>query len=105
MILPIELATALQDLLGRGLISSYEHSEILKRLGRDEVLQVTDELRRQGRITFRQFDKIMLAIDRDRRAQAVARKKGLFKSIDKKHSRGGSPVIQGGLPSLGKRRP
>jgi hypothetical protein len=105
MIFPIELAAALHELVGRGLLSSYEHSEILKRLGRNEALEVTDELRRQGRITFKQFDGIMRAIDRDRTAQAKARRKEVFRSIDQKHSHGGSPVVQGGLPSLGKRRP
>lgn len=98
---PLELVTTLLELREAGGISEAEYN----RLRAGEALEVTDKLYRKGRISYRQFNKIERAIERDRKAQAKARKKEAFGAIDRKLSHHGSPVVQGGLPSLGKRRP
>ncbi len=55
----------------------------------------------QGKISH--WEKFV--IERGRKEQGKARKKAVFAAIDRGHDRRGSSVVQGGLPSLGKRRP
>ena len=102
---PFELDRTLTELLKAGHITAAEYFTFLNRLRDGEAPKVTDELYRKGKITPRQYDKVVRAIERDRKARSKAKTNEAFDSIDRGYGRRGSPVAQGGLPSLGKRRP
>jgi RIO-like serine/threonine protein kinase len=74
---PLELVRTLLELRKAGRIYEAEYN----RLRAGEALEVTDKLHREGRISYKQLNKIERAIERDRKAQAKARKKPLARLI------------------------
>lgn len=61
-----------------------------------------DELFKNGKISLKQFDKLRKMATRDRKARAKAQLRDIDRYLD---SGARSPFAQGGLPSLGKKRP
>ena len=101
---PIEFMLTLHDLFSAGQITQLQYFGYLKRQAEGEVADILDELYRKSKLSYSQFNKIKKAIERDAKAQAKERKRKIFGAINRQHGRR-SPVAQGGLPSLGKRRP
>ena len=72
----------------------------------DAMLKVTERLYRSGQITFRERDELVSSMEREKQTEAKANMKAKLREAERFVGGGkGSPVAQGGLPSLGKRRP
>lgn len=101
---PVEFILILNDLFKAGQIPEVEYFGYLKREAEGEASDILDELYRKSKVSYTQFHKIKKAFERDAKAQAKERRRKIFGEIDHQHGRR-PPVAQGGLPSLGKRRP
>ena len=72
----------------------------------DAMLNLTEKLYSSGQITFREQHDLVASVERETQLKAQAETKARLKEAEKFVGGGkGSPVAQGGLPSLGKRRP
>lgn len=72
----------------------------------EAISEVAEALRKSGQITALESIELIRAMARERQSQSKAAMKAKMKEIEQFiGGRKGSPVAQGGLPSLGKRRP
>lgn len=67
----------------------------------DAAAPLIGRLYKSGKITARDRDVLRSAMQAERKRKA----KAVLSGVDRKLSRRGSPEVQAGLPSLGKRRP
>ena len=80
-------------------ISDYEVGVLISM---DEMAtRLIEALRKTGKISA--LEHAVLHEERERHRKKKT--KAAMRRIDRKSSRRGSPAVQGGLPSLGKRRP
>ena len=98
-------ATALSLLRSRRI--SWEDAVRLYHADSEEAIsEVAETLYKSGRVTDLERAELISAIVRDKQTQSKASMKAKMREIDRYMGGGkGSPVAQGGLPSLGKRRP
>ena len=70
------------------------------------MLSLTEKLYKSGQITLRERDELVDSVERETRIKTKANMKAKLREAERFVGGGkGSPVAQGGLPSLGKRRP
>lgn len=79
-------------------------------LGPRGALELTEELLKKRMISYERYQTVYKAITRELKIQLgakekaeVAKSKKMLREIDSMYGRSGSPVAQGGLPSLGKK--
>jgi len=72
----------------------------------DVMLKVTEKLYRSGQITSRERGELVSSVEREKQIKTNADMKAKLREAERYVGGGkGSPVAQGGLPSLGKRKP
>lgn len=90
----------------RRIISLEEFGWLCSVYSVQQMVDVAGALYKAGRITPSIHDRLVHGAERGEEAAAEARKKAKLREIDRYvNGRTACPHVQGGLPSLGKRRP
>ena len=98
-------ARAAFSLLRKSRISRDDYHQLAILDSAEAISEVAGKLYRGGQISSVEHDRLVRAGESDERARAMAKKKAKMAEIDRRMGgRRGCPVVQGGLPSLGKRR-
>jgi hypothetical protein len=93
----------IQELVSSRRISDSEWGIVMRM---DEAAALlTDRLRTAGRISWSEHGVLRNAMDKEKESERKKRLKAQLREVDRQLKRAGSPAVQGGLPSLGKRRP
>jgi len=86
-------------------MSSGEQEQFADAASESGVAELSDKLYHAGRISATEHDGLVYAARRDQARKANTRRKVKFTEIDRSlGSRKTSREVQGGLPSLGRRR-
>lgn len=89
----------------KGRVSSDDQQQLVNADSEWEVAAVADKLHYADRISAAEHDNLVYAARRDQVGRANARRRAKFSEIDRSLGcRRISAEVQGGLPSLGKRR-
>jgi len=90
-------------------ISARECSQIFCAKSREEMARIAGKLCESGSISATERDELISAVSQDllsgRSAEAEEKERLSTHEVEFYTVRNGSPAVQGGLPSLGKRRP
>ena len=71
----------------------------------ETAIPLIDKLWKSRRISAKEFYILRNAVDKEQEARRKKKAKAVLRGVDRDLSRRGSPEVQGGLPSLGKRKP
>ena len=72
----------------------------------EELSKLATALYNTGRITWSEYNRLVKAAERDEARKTKEEMRAKLKEAERYVTgRSGSPIAQGGLPSLGKRRP
>ena len=64
-----------------------------------------DTLLKDGKVSAKEHYVLRKAVDKEQEGRRKKRAKAVLRGVDRGLNRWGSPEVQGGLPTLGKRRP